>query len=315
MSSNRQKRSKIGLETNEILNRKEYVYEQQTSNNNNNNNNKQKICIACELDSSCAGTMVLDMTTTKNWLREAQHDKKTMKSSTYPDVTVLNTTTFAAAREIFEEQKSTNTSSTTSLCCLNFASAKRPGGGFLKGSQAQEESLARASGLYSCLLQAPTYYKANRKNNRCGFYEDLIIYSPSVPVFRNDNDELIEDPWKTAIITAPAPNRGAIRNQKGLSQDEKDEEMEILIEKSFKGRIDMILSTAIKFGHRHIILGAWGCGVFQNDPFVVANLFKNALLQKCFEGKFDTIVFAVLDLSKDCMTFNAFEEVFTSFPN
>ncbi|HBR75644.1 MAG TPA: TIGR02452 family protein, partial [Cyanobacteria bacterium UBA11159] len=34
---------------------------------------------------------------------------------------------------------------------LNFASAKNPGGGFLRGTQAQEESLARSSALYKSL--------------------------------------------------------------------------------------------------------------------------------------------------------------------
>ncbi|MBY0487254.1 MAG: TIGR02452 family protein, partial [Flavobacteriaceae bacterium] len=36
---------------------------------------------------------------------------------------------------------------------LNFASAKNPGGGFLGGASAQEESLARSSSLYSSLIK------------------------------------------------------------------------------------------------------------------------------------------------------------------
>jgi uncharacterized protein (TIGR02452 family) len=243
----------------------------------------------------------------------------------YPAVSVVNTTTFAAAREIIKkqresfattvsEQETTKMKAATDVCCLNFASAKNPGGGFLKGSQAQEESLARASGLYSCLLKAPTYYQSNR-SKRNAMYEDLIIYSPDVPVFRNDNDELLEDPWKTAIITAPAPNRGVlIQNNRKLSKT-KMREFESLIQEVFEARIDMVLATAMNYNHRHIVLGAWGTGVFKNDPRIVANLFKNALMKECFKGAFDTIVFAVLDTTKDCATFNAFEEVFINFPD
>ena len=40
------------------------------------------------------------------------------------------------------------------VAALNFASAKNPGGGFLGGSQAQEESLARSSALYASLMQS-----------------------------------------------------------------------------------------------------------------------------------------------------------------
>ena len=114
-----------------------------------------------------------------------------------PAVHVVNATTFAAARETSLREN------TDDVCCLNFASAKKPGGGFKGGSQAQEEALARASGLYSCLLQAPEYYNANR-NIRDALYRDLIIYSPSVPVFRDDHDGLTAHPWKTALVTAPA---------------------------------------------------------------------------------------------------------------
>ena len=44
---------------------------------------------------------------------------------------------------------------------LNFASAKNPGGGFLNGAMAQEESIAASSGLYETLLQHKTYYEVN----------------------------------------------------------------------------------------------------------------------------------------------------------
>ncbi len=71
------------------------------------------------------------------------------------------------------------------IACLNFASARKPGGGFLGGAPAQEESLAHASALYHCLLAAPEYYARNRAN-RSAIYLGLIIYSPQVPFFRND---------------------------------------------------------------------------------------------------------------------------------
>ncbi len=67
------------------------------------------------------------------------------------------------------------------LMCLNFASAKNPGGGFVSGAEAQEESLARTSGLYDSLLQCWEYYDTHRAMESC-FYTDMMIYSPKVPV-------------------------------------------------------------------------------------------------------------------------------------
>ena len=58
---------------------------------------------------------------------------------------VVNETTLSAAWRLVEARNLAGT------LCLNFASAKNPGGGFLGGSQAQEESLARSSGLYLAL--------------------------------------------------------------------------------------------------------------------------------------------------------------------
>jgi len=89
---------------------------------------------------------------------------------------------------------------------LNFASAKHPGGGFLTGAQAQEESLARASALYPCLEQQKGYYDANRRHHSL-LYTDHLIVSPRVPVFRDDQGTLLEVPWEMTILTAPADIR------------------------------------------------------------------------------------------------------------
>eukprot|EP00437_Effrenium_voratum_P050326 CAMPEP_0181525968 /NCGR_PEP_ID=MMETSP1110-20121109/69241_1 /TAXON_ID=174948 /ORGANISM="Symbiodinium sp., Strain CCMP421" /LENGTH=209 /DNA_ID=CAMNT_0023656789 /DNA_START=18 /DNA_END=644 /DNA_ORIENTATION=+ len=63
-------------------------------------------------------------------------------------VQVTEETSLQALYRIAEEAKDL---SATML--LNFASAKNPGGGFLGGAVAQEESLARSSGLFPCLEQ------------------------------------------------------------------------------------------------------------------------------------------------------------------
>src|SRR5215469_9422770 len=93
--------------------------------------------------------------------------------------------------------------------CLNFASAKNPGGGFLGGAEAQEESLARSSGLYHCLLGVPGFYSFHR-SQRDLLYSDHVIFSPAVPVFRDERDALLARPYPVSFVTAAAPNAGAL---------------------------------------------------------------------------------------------------------
>src|SRR5215469_5056849 len=112
---------------------------------------------------------------------------------------VVNETTLHAARRLLEGEPGAR------VLALNFASARHPGGGFLKGSQAQEESLARASGLYACISPFREMYDANARFPSC-LYTNHMIYSPDVPVFRDDKDALLEQPYATAFLTAPAVN-------------------------------------------------------------------------------------------------------------
>ena len=209
---------------------------------------------------------------------------------------VINDTTLAAARRLVEAERGSDP------LCLNFASAKNPGGGFLGGSQAQEESLARASGLYASLQRFPAMYDANRACESC-LYLDHMIYSPQVPVFRDDADQLLARPYAVSFLTAPAVNRGAVAKNEPENLDR--------VEPTMLSRTEKLLSVAAAHGHETLILGAWGCGVFRNDPAQVASWFhQHFALNPAFQGAFRRVIFAVLDRDATLPTFRAFAERF-----
>lgn len=186
------------------------------------------------------------------------------------------------------------------ICVLNFASAKNPGGGFLGGASAQEESLARSSNLYETQIKDKAMYDFNR-NQSSFLYSDYMIYSPNVLFWNDDNGNYFEKPLVTDIITAPAPNKGAM-----LQHNRKEEIAET--EKVLKNRMDKVLAIALKQKSETLILGAWGCGVFRNEPKDVAQLFKEIIAEK-YAGAFKKIVFAVFDNSEKKSNFKQFEEI------
>jgi uncharacterized protein (TIGR02452 family) len=162
---------------------------------------------------------------------------------------------------------------------LNFASAKNPGGGFLRGSQAQEESLARSSSLYHSLLECPEFYKANRASGS-SLYLGNAIYSPNVLVFKRDNGSYLNNYHKISVVTIPAPNVSSDRTLKGSDS----------VEEAFIKRTQLLMRIAKNHGHETLVLGAWGCGVFGNDQSLVAKTFKSALSKWCFKK----VVFAMM---------------------
>ncbi|WP_127501099.1 TIGR02452 family protein [Actinoplanes solisilvae] len=183
------------------------------------------------------------------------------------------------------------------VACLVFASARNPGGGFLNGAQAQEESVARSSALYPCLRAAGEFYAYHRAHESLA-YSDRVIYSPSVPVIRDDKGALLDSPYPVSFLTAAAPNRSAIARNQPSSLPE--------VPGVLARRASRILAIAAAHGHRRLVLGAWGCGVFGNDPIVVADAFAAALRANPW---FDQVVFAILDRTPDSPTRAAFHRL------
>lgn len=221
--------------------------------------------------------------------------KKNISEETDLAIEVTDETTQVAAQRLVQIERCDD------LVLLNYASARNPGGGFLRGARAQEEDLARCSGLFPCLMTQPAYYEANRIENSL-LYTDHIIYSPEVPFFRTHSRNLLENIFLASVITAPAPNAGECLRRNSHAGP--------AIEEALQRRAGNILAVARDNGHRSLLLGAWGCGVFRNDPNRVADIFGHWLISPEFEGWFVRAVFAVYDPRKDKGTLRAFENRF-----
>ncbi|NEO85873.1 MAG: TIGR02452 family protein [Spirulina sp. SIO3F2] len=187
------------------------------------------------------------------------------------------------------------------LVLLNFASARNPGGGFVNGAKAQEEDLARCSGLYPCQLKQPQYYEKNRSNQSL-LYTEHLIYSPRVPWFRTHSRKLLDRYFLASVITAPAPNAGQVLCRNPDAGPE--------IERVLRRRAGYILAVAQENGHRSLLLGAWGCGVFCNNSSMVADAFGQWLESPRFRGCFERVVFGIYDSSKSQDTLKAFRSRF-----
>ena len=185
---------------------------------------------------------------------------------------------------------------------LNFASARNPGGGYLNGAQAQEEALCRASALHTCLLRAPEFYDHHRAH-RDPFYSDRVIHAPAVPVFRDDRGRLLDSAHLVGFLTAAAPNAGVVRR----TAPERAAELP----RALAVRAERVLSVAVAEGYRRLVLGAWGCGVFQNDPAQVAGAFRTLLAPGGrFAEAFEHVVFGVLDRTPGAVVREAFARAF-----
>ena len=231
------------------------------------------------------------------------------------NITVTNHRTFEAARLLKKEFPDNK------VAVLNFASATNPGGGVTRGSSAQEECLCRASNLYNQLiLSKPTslFYRPNI-NAKNPLHDDKIIYTPDIVVFKTDDknyDLLPEEDWyKVDVITCAAPN---LREKPSNQFNQGDGDIAANISKDYLytihlSRAQAIVRSAIENGVQVLVLGAFGCGAFKNDPKVVAKAYYDVL--NIYQQFFNRIEFAIYCNSYEDENFKAFKEQFTEERN
>lgn len=212
-----------------------------------------------------------------------------------PRIIFSNKTTTEAAKNLYDRYKKNH----YKVGVLNFASAKHPGGGFLRGAMAQEESIARVSTLYASLCSQPDFYNHNL-SVKTSLYTDYIIYSENVTVFKDDDGNPLMVPYNIDVITSPAPNVGAIEKYEPHNLPKVYSVME--------NRIRKIIKIAILNNIDCLVLGAFGCGVFKNKMEDVAKIFSEILIDEGFANYFKVIEFAIYD--RDPKKYIEFEDVF-----
>ena len=187
---------------------------------------------------------------------------------------------------------------------LNFASAWQPGGGWLRGDNAQEECLARCSTLYRSIGMNPAAsgYYLHQKTHLCPYNPDLMLVSPRVTVYRfPDDGSHMYMPFDVCCISC-----AAVDYRKHAGRDDPRVETGNI---KMRMRIQAILNQFYLEGCRNVVLGAWGCGVFKNKPLTIAQLFRTEIYKGGWIHAFDNITFAILGDSKGTNV-KAFEQVF-----
>lgn len=202
---------------------------------------------------------------------------------------------FEAARNALVDEPSAR------IGVLNFASASSPGGGVKSGAGAQEECLCRCSTLYPALttdINRKNFYERHRRLDD-PIHNDDCIYTPDVLVIKSDvlyPERLAPEDWiKVDVLTCAAPK---LRH---VSLD--DDRLQAIHER--RGR--HIMTIAAHHEIDVLILGAFGCGAFMNDPNVVSRAYKKILPD--FDGAFQKIIFAVFCPPGDDNNFVAFNKI------
>jgi uncharacterized protein (TIGR02452 family) len=172
------------------------------------------------------------------------------------------------------------------ICVLNFASYKGAGGAFMQGAMAQEEALCHVSTLYPVLSKFSAEYTSRLDKLNNGLYGENFIYSPDI-VF-----EINGTATKADVLTYAAPNM--------MRKAKTDEYYSV-----FKKRMIYAYTYPYLRGADALILGAWGCGVFCNDPNFVASFWD--LCSTILDGFYTDVYHPVPTIGKSgSKNYNAF---------
>lgn len=211
----------------------------------------------------------------------APKNKKDKKTSYKTNISVKAIDCLYAAEEFVKQGKS--------VAVLNMANQFRKGGGYKNGAGAQEEDLFRRTNLISSLDEAHYAQTANADKEKNGFGENNALYSDKVTVFRKGADQnyiflRTKDHFTISVISSAAYNL-KFSNVKERSKR---------YQTGMESKIIMQLETALLHGHKNLVLSAFGCGAFANNPKVVSELYKKVLNTPRYKNAFENIQFAII---------------------
>ena len=203
------------------------------------------------------------------------------------------------------------------VCVLNFASATNPGGGVENGSNAQEEAICRCSTLFPCMSDSKVVNQFHYKHQaelKVGqinvLYNDDCIYTPNVLIFKTDTTYpklMLEKDWYIIdVISCAAPN---LRKKPSNYMNPNGGNMAVSIKASellnlHMKRMRRILDIAKNNKEEVVILGAFGCGAFQNSPDVVAEAMARVIKDYIYD--FKVIEFAIYCSPNDKRNYDVF---------
>eukprot|EP00484_Ammonia_sp_Unknown_P016971 CAMPEP_0197044096 /NCGR_PEP_ID=MMETSP1384-20130603/20229_1 /TAXON_ID=29189 /ORGANISM="Ammonia sp." /LENGTH=592 /DNA_ID=CAMNT_0042475493 /DNA_START=22 /DNA_END=1800 /DNA_ORIENTATION=+ len=215
-------------------------------------------------------------------------------------IEIRNETTLNAMRDLVADEQVSNP------VALNMASPRNPDGMF-SGHNDVEETLTRSGGLYAALKRfEKEYHEFHRRHCKSMLYSHSAIYSPKVLFFRDDNGNLLAQPYEFSVISASAVNaKYYIRRHCGPNNEWVHDAKQILAE-TMRYRIEKILDIAVRHKHDAIVLSAFGCGVNENDANTVADIFATLLATKKYKNAFKVVRFAILEFSNKQRKFDAF---------
>jgi uncharacterized protein (TIGR02452 family) len=232
------------------------------------------------------------------------------EKSLEPDIEICEDTTFHCVKRLINEAGADpSKEQKVKTAVLNFANAYHPGGGVTNGAMAQEECLCRSSNLYSALTLPyilRNYYKWNAKSTG-DMGTDAVIWSPGVTVFKTDDPvpaEMERDQWfQVDVLTCAAPY---------YDKDKKHPVTPEKLREVLCHRIRNILEVAAAKDTDILVLGAFGCGAFNNPPALVADVFRGLLLDKGYFRFFRKTAFAIKKNNSANTNLEAFREAFKS---
>ena len=196
---------------------------------------------------------------------------------------------------------------------MNFANAFHAGGGVAKGASAQEECLCRTSTLYPLLYRRTlrdTFYK-HHHTLKTSKASDALVYMEDIVICKTDEDlprRMPREQWVNVdVITVAAPDLRDKSNHfaplvDGGSYMNKAELFGYHVKRAIH-----VLTCAAAQGVDILVLGAFGCGAFRNDPEVVARAYKVAI--EVFPKVFKKIEFAVYCSPADQKNYETFSMV------